>query len=360
MRIAFLTSTPLDFVRGSGTYAGISALARGLERMGVEVALFAPRRHFPVYTLERLWFNETLGRGRFHSFDAVVGFDMDGFRIAGRTGVPHVAAIKGVIADEMRYERGATRWTMALQAACERKHARRAATVLTTSAYAAGRIRELYGVEARVVPELIDLDWWRELHARYPAAPEPGKFVVLTVCRLYPRKRIVVLLEAAAKLRRPGLEVRVVGRGPEEARLRALAERLDLGGTVHWLGDVSQPELARQYQACNVFCLPSVQEGFGIVFLEAMAAGRPVVAARAAAAPEVVTEGVLVEPENPNALAEALAALREDPERRREIGKAGQRLVEHYDLPRVAGLLLAEIRKISGGSGESRRSPCSY
>jgi glycosyltransferase involved in cell wall biosynthesis len=349
MRIAFVTSTPLEFARGSGTFAGISTLARGLEAAGAEVSFLTPERHFPIYTLERLWFNEGLRRWKSQGFDVVVGFDMDGWRIAGRSGAPHVASIKGVIADEMRFERGWTRRSMAIQAACERVHVRRAGAVITTSRYAAGRIQELYGVARapRIVPEPIDLAAWRDLFERHPSEPDRRRFVVLSVCRLYPRKRIEVLLEAAARI--PGLELRIVGRGPEEARLRRRAEALKLAGVVRWLGDVSQAELAREYQSCDVFCLPSVQEGFGIVFLEAMAAGKPIVAARAAAAPEVVEEGVLVEPDSAAALAAGLAALSEDPGRRRSLGEAGRRLVERYDAPRVAGLFLDQLKALSGG-----------
>ncbi len=347
MRIAFLTSTPLDFARGSGTFAGISTLARGLERLGVEVAFFTPRRHFPVFTFERLWFNEQLRSEDFRGFDAVCGFDMDGWRVAGRRGVAHLACIKGVIADEMRFESGATRRTMAIQAACERKHVQRAAQTLTTSRYAASRIRELYGLEreAGIVPECIDLEAWRHLFAANPAQPDPGRFSVLCVCRFYPRKRLDVLLRAAARLREriPGMEVRIVGRGPEEEHLRALAARLGAEGVVRWLGDVSQAELAREYRSCDVFCLPSVQEGFGIVFLEAMAAGKPVVAARAAAVPEVVEQGCLVAPGDDVELADGIARLYADRALREKLGKAGPAIAEKYDAPRVARLFLDAV-----------------
>ncbi len=347
MRIAFLTSTPLDFASGSGTFAGISTLARAAVGLGAEIAFFTPSVRMPVYTLERLWFNRQLRRRDFRGFDAVVGFDMDGWLVAGQRGVPHVASIKGVIADEMRFERGLTRRTLAIQAVRERAHVRRASLVMTTSRYAADRIAELYGPAAspRIVPECIDIEAWRGLFARHPAMPDPARFVVLCVCRFYPRKRIGVLLEAAARVRArvPELEVRIVGRGPEEGRLKRRARELGLDGTVRWLGNVSQAELAREYQACHVFCLPSVQEGFGIVFLEAMAAAKPIVAARAAAVPEVVADGLLVEPESAEALAEALARLHADPELRRALGDQGSHAVEQYDARRVAALFLEEL-----------------
>lgn len=355
MRIAFLTSTPLDFARGSGTFAGISTLARAAEGLGAEISFFTPSARLPVYTLERLWFNCRLRRQDFRGFDAVVGFDLDGWLVAGRHGGPHVASIKGVIADEMRFESGLTRRTMAVQAACERAHVRRAGLVMTTSHYAASRLVELYGLRAapRIVPECIDLDAWRSLFARRPAEPDAAAFVVLCVCRFYPRKRVGLLLDAAAKLRDRvrELQVRIVGGGPEESRLRQRAVELGLERTVLWLGDVSQEELAREYQACDVFCLPSVQEGFGIVFLEAMAAGKAIVAARVAAVPEVVTDGLLVEPESAEALAEAIARLHSDPGLRSDLGARGSRAVEQYDARRVAARFLGELAGFIGGSG---------
>ncbi len=358
MRIAFLTSTPLDFARGSGTFAGISTLARAAEALGAGIRLLTPSRRFPVYTLERLWFNWQLRDADFRDVDAVVGFDLDGCLLAGLHRVPHVASIKGVIADELRFERGATRCTMALQARLEKRHVAAADLVLTTSRYSADRIRELYGLARapHVVPECIDLAAWGELFRLNPPAADPAKFVVLCVCRFYPRKRLAVLLRAASRLRQriPQLEVRIVGGGPEEARLLNLWRGLNLERTVRWLGNVPPGALAREYQACDVFCLPSVQEGFGIVFLEAMAAGKPIVAARAAAVPEVVTDGtlgLLAEPESDEALAEAIARLHWDAALRATLGVNGRAAVERYESRRVAGLLLQEIGALTAASG---------
>lgn len=347
LRLAFLTSTPLDVVRGSGTFHGIATLARALEALGCQVQLVTPRLRWPVYTLERLWFNERLRWLDFGGFDAVVGFDMDGWRVAGRSGGLHVASIKGVIADELRFERGATRATLAIQSACERRHVRRAGLVMTTSQYAAGRLQELYGLaeKPRIVPEAIDLAGWRERFGRNLAAPDPGQFTVLSVCRFYPRKRLELLLEAAERLRSriPELRVRIVGGGPEAGRLQRIWREKRLEETVRWLGDVSPDALAREYQLCDVFALPSIQEGFGIVFLEAMAAGKPIVAARAGAAPEVVTQGLLAEPEDAESLAESIARLHQDRALCDSLAQTGLRLVQQFDAPKVAQAFLAEL-----------------
>ncbi len=350
MKLVFVTATPLEVTRGSGTYRGIHTLARALERLGVEIAWITPRMRLPVFTLRRLLFNERLRWSGVPAGDVIVGFDMDGYRIVGRSRHPHVASIKGVIADEMRFERGWTRLSMALQAACEAHHVRRADLVVTTSRYAAARLRTLYGLDREpvIVPELIDLANWRTLLAYHGAQRDASRFTVLTVCRFYPRKRLHVLLEAAALLRKrvPKLEVRIVGGGPEERRLRSLARRLDLEGCVRWLGNLTQEELAREYNRADVFCLPSVQEGFGIVFLEAMAAGKPIVAARAAAIPEVVPQGLLVEPEDPRALASGLEQICGDASLRSRLAEQGLALVRQYDAPRVARSFLDLLRSL--------------
>jgi glycosyltransferase involved in cell wall biosynthesis len=96
-----------------------------------------------------------------------------------------------------------------------------------------------------------------------------------------------------------------------------------------------------------VFCLPSLQEGFGIVFLEAMAAGKPIVAARAAAVPEVVRSGILVEPESPEALAEGIVRLYRDPGLCNSLASACCRDVEQFDVQRISGLFLAEAAKVA-------------
>ncbi len=356
----FVTAIPLNAREGSGCYVGTHTLAEAIRHSGVDVNMVTPRLHTPVYTATRVLFNETL---RWRSFpgDATVGIDVDGYTIAGkRNSIPHIACIKGVLGDATRFEKGGTRLSMAFQSRLEAKHARRADLVVTVSEYCVRRLEELYGVKnATVVPELIDLGSWRSLFHAYPAVPESGKFTVLCVCRFYPRKRVEVLLRSAAFLRGrvPELELRIVGNGPENARLHQIASDLRLESTVHWLGDVNRKTLAAEYVRSDVFCLPSSQEGFGIVFLEAMAAAKPIVAMRASAIPEVVRDGILVEPENPEALAEALFSLYRNPELRESLGAAGARRVEEYEMHRVAALFLRQVAKVVP-SLESATMPC--
>jgi glycosyltransferase involved in cell wall biosynthesis len=298
-----------------------------------------------MHTLDRWVYNAGVAWHPPHA-DVVVGVDLDGFLWARRrrgSARTFVVALKGIIADELRNERGLVRALLGIQARWERRNTERADIVMVPSRYSARVAMELYAVPpARVVvvPEPIDLAEWRRRFAavRGPAAGRP---TVLCVARLYPRKRVEDLLVAADLVRRriPRVQVRIVGDGPEAEKIRALHERLGLGDSVALLGHVDRTALALEYSRADCFCLPTVQEGFGLVFAEAMAAGLPVVACRAAAVPEIVREGetgLLVEPRAPAALADALVRMLDDERLRREMGMAGQTAVEALDLVPIA------------------------
>jgi glycosyltransferase involved in cell wall biosynthesis len=335
LRLRFLTATPQNVTAGSGTYVGIHVLAQALRDLGHTVDFETPTRHFPIFTLERLWFNHGLRRSPQH--DVTIGFDCDGYTVASRA--PHVASLKGVIADEVRFERGFTRFTMGVQASRERLHVHRAARVMVTSRYCEAQVRKLYGFDGStaIVPELIDLAAWRTHLAAAPPYAQTGRRTILFVGRFYRRKRVDMLLRAAAQLR-DRIELRIVGNGPCNAMWRDLGRSLQLDGTVTWLGDVTRTQLAAEYNRCDGFCLPSVQEGFGIVLLEAMAARKPIVAARAAAIPEVAPHATLVEPDNPDALAAALSGALPRP--------APADWLEQFDAPRVAQLFLGAVTPV--------------
>lgn len=308
-------------------------------------------RRSGFHTLDRWLYNVAVACRPPALADLVVGCDLDGFLWARRRRGSFVVMLKGIIADELRNERGWVRVLLGIQARWERRNTERADLVVVPSRYSAQVAAEVYGVppaRVAVVPESIDLAEWR---ARFAAAPraEHAEPTVLAVGRMYPRKRFVDLLQAAARLRteHPAARFRIVGKGPEWDMLVRVHGALGLAGTVTLLGDVTRDQLAAEYARADGFCLPSVQEGFGIVFLEAMAAGLPIVACRAAAVPEVVLDGetgVLVPPRDPDALARALGDVLTRRDWARRLGEAGRRRVQEFSLERVARSFLDAVR----------------
>jgi len=332
---------------------GIAGIAAGLVALGHAVEVRPIGRRTGFHTLDRWLYNAGVVASPPRDRDLVVGVDLDGFLWARRRRTPFVASLKGIIADERRNERGWVWVLLGIQARWERLNTRRADLVMVTSRYCAEVARREYGVPAdrlAVVPEAIDLEAWDRRFAHAPRATRSGP-VVLSVARMYPRKRLEDLLRAAPILARgiPGARIRIVGRGPEWEALRRLHAELRLGEAVTLLGDVSVEQLAAEYVGADLFCLPSVQEGFGIVFLEAMAAGLPIVACRAAAIPELVEDGAtgaLVPSRDPAALAGALEGLLRDPGHARRLGAEGRRRVTAFTPGRVAERFVEAVRSI--------------
>jgi glycosyltransferase involved in cell wall biosynthesis len=184
-----------------------------------------------------------------------------------------------------------------------------------------------------VIPFGIDLERYRrtdgERQARVDAirAAAPGPRL-LFVGRLVYYKGLQVLLAAAHKW--PGT-VMIAGEGPLEAELRAQASALGLRDRVQFVGHVSQDDLPAYYQACDALVLPSIArtEAFGVVQVEAMAAGRPVVSTRLPTGVPWVNQdgvsGVVVTPDDPAALGSALHRLGHDHELRQRLSTGAHR-----------------------------------
>jgi glycosyltransferase involved in cell wall biosynthesis len=359
VQIALLDSWIQSSAEGSGTAVGIGGLVAALRARGHLVARIAPDEPRPRnLTLRRLFFNvRLLARRRALPYDLVVGTDIDGvFWSIRRRNVPYAVAIKGVLAEELRHERGGTRLLFQALAHLEARNARQADVVLATSAYCRDAIVHHYGVPVeriRLVPEGIDLARWERIAAQTPRCSDGS--TILCVARQYPRKHIADLLHALPRVRRvvPSAHAVLVGDGPEHESLRALAAGLGLEGAVQFLGAIADDDaVARWYRQADVFCLPSVQEGFGIVFLEAMVSGLPVVATRATAIPEVVPDGqagLLVPPRDVEALSAALTTLLREPARRATYGAYGQAHARQYDWDAVAGRFLAQVTPVVPG-----------
>ncbi len=353
MRVAFLNSWMLDAARGSGTAAAITGLAGGLESGGHAVEIVGPQERASSLLLQRLLYNLELGgRASFDDFHLVVGFDIDGFDL--RLRAPFIVFLHGIAADEMRFERGAPRQYLRALSHLERANARRADRVIVTSAYSREVACEAYGLPAEkvgVVPNGIWPPDWERVRGMRKSSGQ----TILSVARQYPRKNTRRLIHAMPRVRArlPGARLRVVGGGPCLRALEKQTRSLGLDDAVTLLGEVPGDEVVRrEYAAADVFCLPSLQEGFGIAFLEAMAAGLPVVGLRTAATPEVVRDaGVLLPPEeaaipegggSEDALADALVALLGDAAHRERIGRRGVARAASFGWPAVAERFMAE------------------
>ncbi|HLI52388.1 MAG TPA: glycosyltransferase family 4 protein [Thermomicrobiaceae bacterium] len=158
------------------------------------------------------------------------------------------------------------------------------------------------------------------------------------------RKGLKYLLRALAIVRRtiPDVRLLVVGHGKRE-RYERIIQRHSIENVV-FVGPVASHYLPAYYATCDVFCAPSTgRESFGMILLEAMASGKPVVASDISGYAAVVRdgiEGLLVEPKDPEALAEALIRLLGDEQLRERLGAAGRRRAQEHSWPVVAGRIL--------------------
>ncbi|MEA2339508.1 MAG: hypothetical protein QOE82_3515 [Thermoanaerobaculia bacterium] len=336
-RLIFVTGTSSTVAEGSGTWVGISVLRDAIVALGHEVTIISRPPN-----VSRLGFNIRIRKTlRSIQADAIVGFDLDG--VFAPRGLRHIAAIKGVIADEARHERGINRIALKIDAVLERRHVRRANRVITTSNYSAGRIAKFYGVDREkiaVVPELIDLDSWQRALSEAPGEEGPPR--ILTVAHLYPRKGVDTLLRAFANVSADAI-LRIVGTGPERGHLEQLAQTLNISARTHFLGHLPFAGLVAEYRNATIFALPTEQEGFGIVFLEAMASSLPIIATRVAAVPEVVTDGLLVDLGDEAALTQSIERLLGDATLRERLGNAGRARVDQFAADVVARQFLEAI-----------------
>lgn len=232
---------------------------------------------------------------------------------------------------------------------CQRRSVLDPDRVLVVSAHWQRLVADQYGVSTEIVPNGVDP---ARFEAVAPAEVERlrdrvgarDRFLILTVGGIEPRKGSVTLFEAMGRLQRsldPAPVLAIVGghsfqdyrayRDDALARLPDLG--LEPGRDVVVLGTVPEAELGGWYAAADAFAFPSVKEGFGLVVLEALAAGLPVVATDIPVFAEYLTDGesaLLVPPGDAHALAGALEGLARDPARRRRLADGGAPVVARF------------------------------
>lgn len=220
-----------------------------------------------------------------------------------------------------------------LRGRAERETLPRLDMILAASTSARDRlVRAGYPAERiRVVPLGVPAEFYQrrdaaDLRAAWGMSPE--HFVVGFIGRLVPEKGVDLLLAALAQLP-PRVRLAVVGDGPEEERLRSLAAQLNVADRVHWAGRQPRERIADCLSTLDTLVLPSRgvpvwQEQFGMVLVEAMLAGTPVVGSSSGAIPEVIGEAGLLFPENDaTALAECLRRLVDDGALREGLSRRG-------------------------------------
>jgi rhamnosyl/mannosyltransferase len=213
--------------------------------------------------------------------------------------------------------------------------------------------------KARIIPFGIDPERFSapSSQAACLRAAYPGKRI-FALGRHVTYKGFDILIQALARLD-PEVRLLLGGEGPLTPSLKQLADHLGLSNRVSFLGRIPESDLPAYYQACDVFCLPSVTraEAFGIVQLEAMAAGRPVVSTRLGNGVDFVNRdgetGLTVPPGDIESLAHALKILLAQDTLRRELGAHAQkRVCSEFRKEHMAGQTLALYREILESGAE--------
>ncbi len=171
------------------------------------------------------------------------------------------------------------------------------------------------------------------------AAESDNEFVMVTVGRLVKRKGIDTFLHALSLLPNPNYRAIIIGEGPERAMLQLLAHKLGLDDKVEFTGFISEDRKCRYLSEASAFVLPSVHEGLGLVYLEAMQWGLPVIAGNVGGQNDFLTDGetgFLVAPGNPQELANKITLLMQDPQCVQIMGKRNREIADSFSASKIA------------------------
>jgi glycosyltransferase involved in cell wall biosynthesis len=238
--------------------------------------------------------------------------------------------------------------------------------LVSDATYVSGYCRDaIYGAgrgRGEVIANGVDIPPPRGDGAAVRAALEipPGDCLVFALQRLAPEKRVDALLHALRRSLDGGTAATLVigGTGPQAPALRALAADLGIDKHVRFVGYIPRAALGGYFEACDLFAFHSTYETFGLVVAQAMSYGRAVVTVRSTALPEVLGDaGVLVPPGDPSAFGDAIAALAQDPARRRALGEVGRRrAAARYAWDRVAEGYERVLARAAAARGNGRRA----
>jgi glycosyltransferase involved in cell wall biosynthesis len=334
---------------GDHDYRGIRVhrfryFPRRWERLTHEETAPDRMRRSPLYAMMPLFFviggvRRAWSLARSSRFDIVhVHWPMPmallGWAVQRARRIPMVTTFYGIelrwVQSRLPFLRGLIRWA-----------ARTSAQAVAISHYTARELRKFADVPIEVIPYTAEL-----APPTMPATRDATRKSVLFVGRLIERKGVRHLIRALGALPSPNhVHLTIVGDGPERPSLEALVRELGLGGVVQFRGRVSDEELRRAYASADAFVLPSVldarqdTEGLGVVLLEAMNYGVPVIASDIGGITDIVEHehtGLLVPPGDERALANAITRVLSDRALARRFGDAGrERLREEFSWDRI-------------------------
>jgi glycosyltransferase involved in cell wall biosynthesis len=332
----------------SGTKAGLRKVTQ-LNHITV-VPCFSTDKVFP---LDNWTFNQTLSRnaGTFkadiYETHTASGYGLINSLQKHNAKAPIVQTIHGVLADE--YAQAALHGGLTLKqqlanllmwqlAKHEEQAAKKSTLIVTISQYSKKKLLQYYDVDPakiRLVPNGVDTDRFipegecEKIRRRVKLG---SRQMVLFVGRLIPRKGVGYLIEAAKQVikERKDTMFVLVGNGPMRLQLVSNIEAAGLKRNFVFLGDVSEEDLPQIYRCADVFVLPSIQEGQGIVLLEAQASGKPVVAFNVSGIAEAVKNketGLLFKPGSSDELAQGILKILSDNSLQEKMGKKGREFV---------------------------------
>jgi glycogen(starch) synthase len=313
----------------------------------------------PCYSTDRIFpldnwsFNRSISKkavainADIYEAHAVSGYGL--LKALNKQGIkkPFVHTIHGVLADEYEQAREneyqsfrsrIANYFMHRLAKLEAETAKNATLIVTISKYSLEKIQKYYAVDlarVRIVPNGVDPEKFKSITDREAAKRQLGlgnEPCVLFVGSLIPRKGLPFLVEAAEKIVKEYSETKfvIVGEGPSKNQLLSNLATANLSGNFTLLGNVKEDMLPAVYNCADVFALPSIQEGQGIVLLEAQASAKPVVAFDVGGVNEAIRNGetgLLVKRESSEELADALLKLLSDKALREKMGANGRRFV---------------------------------
>lgn len=366
MRIAYVCADPGVPVFGTkGASIHVQSVVRELDRRGHDVTLLARRRggdpsaelsHVARHRLpatptgvpgdrERALLASNAEVGRILAatgphdlvYERYSLWSTAGIDHARRAGIPSVLEVNAPLVEEQERHRRLVHRDGALAVAAHVVGGATATIAVSEPVAAWARARTPDPGRVHIVPNGVDLH-----RITPPTTPndhrrdhDPARtFTVGFLGSLKPWHGLDVLVDAMARLRGPGHLV-LIGDGPQRADIEARAHRLGIGDRVHLVGAVAPDQVGARLQGLDVAVAPypaGVDHYFSpLKVFEYLAAGRPVVASAVGQIPSLLThdrEALLVAPGDPDALAVALAALRDDPARRRRLGRAARRTAE--------------------------------